>query len=164
LTAIMSAPLDAGAQLGDELWPHMPDAKTARAFQLVTSALGRLGRERARSGDVTPQQADALQVILERGAMSTSMLATLLGIDPSTASRNLAGLERGGFIVRRRGTEDGRQTDVRLTPRGKRIAEAVSSEWSQAFATLLERVPRAERQRMLDALETLARLLDGEEA
>jgi len=94
--------------------------------------------------------------------MSTSSLATLLGIDPSTASRNLAGLERGGFIVRRRGAEDGRQTDVRLTPRGKRIAEAVSSDWTHAFATLLDRVPRAERQRMLDALETLARLLDGD--
>lgn len=142
----------------------MADAKTARAFQVVARALGRLGRERARSGDVTPQQADALQLILERGAMSTTSLATLLGIDPSTASRNLAGLERGGFIVRKRGAEDGRQTDVRLTPRGKRTAEAVSAEWTHAFSSLLERIPRAERQRMLDALETLARLLDDEES
>jgi DNA-binding MarR family transcriptional regulator len=94
--------------------------------------------------------------------MSTSTFALMLGIDPSTASRNLAGLERAGFIVRRRGAEDGRQTDVRLTPRGKRTAEAVSSEWTIAYASLLDRIPRPERQRIADALEVLARVLDGE--
>jgi len=138
------------------------DAKTARALQVVARALGRLGRERARAGDVTPQQAEALQLIAERGAMSTSSLAMLLGIDPSTASRNLAGLERGGYIVRRRGADDGRQTDVRLTPRGRRTAEAVTTEWGSAYASLFDRLPRGERQRIADALETLARVLDGE--
>jgi DNA-binding MarR family transcriptional regulator len=140
------------------------DTKTTHSLQVVARALGRLGRERARAGDVTPQQAEALQLVAERGAMSTSTLASMLGIDPSTASRNLAGLERGGYIVRRRGTDDGRQTDVRLTPRGKRTAEAVSSEWVQACSTLLERVPRADRQRLADALDALARLLDGDAA
>jgi DNA-binding MarR family transcriptional regulator len=140
----------------------MPDAKTARALQMVARALGRLGRERARAGEVTPQQAEALQLIAERGALSTSSVALLLGIDPSTASRNLAGLERAGFIVRRRGADDGRQTDVRLTPRGKRTAEAVTTEWGSAYTTLLDRLPRGERQRVADALEMLARVLDGE--
>ena len=110
--------------------PTVAELKTARALQVVARALGRLGRERARAGDVTPQQAEALQLIAERGAMSTSTLALMLGIDPSTASRNLAGLERAGYIVRKRGADDGRQTDVRLTPRGKRTAEAVSTEWT----------------------------------
>ena len=142
----------------------MADLKTARALQVVARALGRLGRERARSEDVTPQQAEALQLIAERGAISTSSLALVLGIDPSTASRNLAGLERDGLIVRRRGAEDGRQTDVRLTPRGKRTAEAVSTEWTLAYSTLLDRIPRPERQRIADALEILARVLDGESA
>jgi DNA-binding MarR family transcriptional regulator len=140
----------------------MAEIKTPKALQLVARALGRLGRERARAGDVTPQQAEALQVVAERGAMSTSTLASMLGIDPSTASRNLAGLERDGYIVRRRGTEDARQTDVRLTPRGKRIADAVALEWSQAYALLLDRVPRGDRQRIADALDALARLLEGD--
>jgi DNA-binding MarR family transcriptional regulator len=142
----------------------MAELKTPRALQLVARALGRLGRERARAGDVTPQQADALQLVAERGAMSTSTLASLLGIDPSTASRNLAGLERAGYILRKRGTDDGRQTDVRLTPRGKRIADAVALEWTQAYAALLERIPRGDRQRVADALEALARLLEGDAA
>ncbi len=140
----------------------MGDVKTVRSLQVVARSLGRLGRERARgAGDVTPQQAEALALIAERGAMSTTSLAIMLGIDPSTASRNLAGLERAGYVVRKRGTEDGRQTDVRLTPRGKRTAEAVISEWTFAYSTLLERLPRPERQRVADALELLARVLDG---
>ncbi len=154
--------LDAGRDL-DDAWPApMADPKTAQALQTVARALSRLGRERARSGDITPQQAEALQLIAERGAISTSSLAIALGIDPSTASRNLAGLERAGFILRRRGAEDGRQTDVRLTPRGKRIADAVSTDWTLAFSSLLDRCPRPERQRIADTLELLARVLDGE--
>src|SRR6476661_7289510 len=93
----------------------------ARALLALARGLGRIARERARAGDVTPQQAETLQLIAERGALSTSTLATLLGIDPSTASRNLSGLEKknrpgGPLIARQKGAEDGRQTDVRLTP------------------------------------------------
>ena len=157
--------LDAERNLDHPLRKPMADAKLARILQAVARGLGRLGRERARSaGDITPQQAEALQLIADRTVVSTSALASLLGIDPSTASRNLAGLERGGYIHRRRGADDGRQTDVRLTPRGKRIAESVSAEWSSACVTLLERVPRAERQRVADALDVLARALESDVA
>jgi DNA-binding MarR family transcriptional regulator len=138
----------------------MADPRPPRALQVTARALGKAGRQCARVGDVTPQQAETLQLIVERGSVSTSSLAALLAIDPSTASRNLAGLEREGLIVRRRGTNDGRQTDVRLTPRGRRIADAVSTQWAAVTAALLDRTPRAERARILDALDTLCRLLD----
>lgn len=132
----------------------------ARAVHLVARGLLRLGRARARAaGDITPQQAETLQIIAERGAVSTSSLATVLGIDPSTASRNLAGLERAGYITRKKGADDGRQTDVRLTPRGKRLADSVTAESHQSYAALMDRVARADRPRVMDALELLARTL-----
>jgi DNA-binding MarR family transcriptional regulator len=138
----------------------MVDPKNARALQLVARALARLSRERARTEEVTPQQAEALQVIAERGCVSTSSLAVVLGIDPSTASRNLAGLERAGLVSRRRDNDDGRQREVRLTSLGKRTADAVSNEWSFAYSSLLDRISRPERQRVAEALELLAQLLD----
>src|SRR5690242_4546943 len=134
----------------------------ARAVQVVARGLGRISRERARAGEVTPQQAETLQLIAERGAVSTSSLALTLGIDPSTASRNLSGLEKAGFITRKKGADDGRQTDVRLTPRGKRTADAVAAESQQAFLALMDRLPRTDRQRITDAVEVLAKALDGE--
>lgn len=134
----------------------------ARAVHIVARGLGRLGRERARAGDVTPQQAETLQIIAERGAVSTSSLAVILGIDPSTASRNLTGLERAGLITRKKGADDGRQTDVRLTPRGKRTADSVAGESLHAFAGLLERLPRNDRQRISEAIDALAKALESD--
>lgn len=84
----------------------------------------------------------------------------MLGIDPSTASRNLAGLERDGLISRKKGLDDGRQTDVRLTPRGRRTAETVASDALDALGALMDLVPRTDRQRVTDVLELLARLVD----
>jgi DNA-binding MarR family transcriptional regulator len=137
----------------------------ARAVQVFARGLARQGRERARAGDITTQQADALSLIEARGNVSTSALAQLLGIDPSTASRNLAGLERAGLISRKRDASDGRQTDVRLTQKGKRLAEAVNTDALRSFAALIDRVPRGERQRVTDAIEVLARVVTlGEES
>jgi DNA-binding MarR family transcriptional regulator len=136
------------------------DDRFLRAVQVVSRGFARLGRERARAGDVTPQQADTLQLISDRGAVSTSSLATLLGIDPSTASRNLAGLERLGYISRRKGADDARQTDVRLTPRGKRAADSVNKESVEGFRGAIDGLTKAERSRVLDGLEVLARALN----
>lgn len=132
----------------------------ARALLAIARGLGRIARERARAGDVTPQQAETLQLIAERGALSTSTLATLLGIDPSTASRNLSGLERAGLIARQKGSDDGRQTDVRLTPRGRRAAQTVGTGAQAACASLLDKVPRGERARVIEALETIVKVLE----
>lgn len=133
----------------------------ARAVQVLARGLARIGRERARRTEVTPQQAETLLFIAEKGAVSTSNMAVVLGIDPSTASRNLAGLEKAGYVTRRKGADDGRQTDIRLTPRGKRIADGASTLAEQAFADLLEKLPRSERQKITDGLELVGRALDG---
>jgi len=132
----------------------------SRVLMTVARGLNRIGRERARAGDVTPQQAETLQLISERGAVSTSMLATLLGIDPSTASRNLSGLEREGFITRKKGSDDGRQTDVRLSPRGKRTAESVTGDAHTAYSSVMDKLARADRSRVIEGLEILAKALE----
>jgi DNA-binding MarR family transcriptional regulator len=137
------------------------DQRFVRAVQTVARGVGRISRERARAEDVTPQQAETLQLIADRGAVSTSALASLLGIDPSTASRNLAGLQKAGLITRRKAMEDGRQTDVRLTPKGKRAAESANASSAQALSTVLEKINRGDRQKVVEALDALAKVMDG---
>jgi DNA-binding MarR family transcriptional regulator len=134
--------------------------KFARSLLTMTRGLGRIVREQARAGEVTLQQADTLQIIAERGSVSTSLLATTLGIDPSTASRNLSGLEKAGLIAREKGATDGRQTDVKLTARGRRAAQNIGAGTKDAFSALLERVPRADRSRVAEALEVLSQALE----
>ena len=139
----------------------MSEPKTSRALLRVGRGLGRIGREQAHAAaGLTPQQAEALQLIADLGAVSTSVLAVRLGIDPSTASRNLGGLERSGYVAKRRGPDDGRTSDIRLTARGRRLAEVLSNGWARAYAALLDRMPRSERQSVSEALQRLADLVD----
>jgi DNA-binding MarR family transcriptional regulator len=138
--------------------------RLARAAQVCARGLAKIGRERAHASGVTPQQADALELIEARAMVSTGGFAQLLGIDPSTASRNLAGLERAGLITRKPSAEDGRQSDLRLTPKGKRKAEVITADALLAFNALLERVPRADRQRVTDGLDILAAAVKSTEA
>ena len=84
----------------------------------------------------------------------------LLGIDSSTASRNLTGLEKAGMVQRKKGTDDGRQNDVRLTPRGKRLADAASSKSVSSLAQVLETLPKAERAKVLEGFEIFARAIE----
>jgi DNA-binding MarR family transcriptional regulator len=133
----------------------MADPKIAGSLQMLARSLTRLERERARSLGVTPQQAEALQIIGERRDVSTSSIALELGIDPSTASRNLAGLARSGYVVRFRGHDDGRHVGVRLTPKGKRKAEAIALDWQRACSLVLGRMPPDERQRAAHCIDVL---------
>ena len=133
----------------------------ARTLISVARGLGRIARERARDGELTPQQSETLQLLAERGTVSTSTLATLLGIDPSTASRNISGLEGKGLVARQKGSDDGRQTDVKLTARGRRASQSVGSSATSSLGELLDRIPRADRARVVDSLDILVRVLDG---
>lgn len=154
---LLTKPLNCSLQVN----PMAENDKFVRAVQSLHRGLGRLSRERARGGDVTPQQAETLQLIAEKGALSTSALALLLGIDSSTASRNLSGLEKAGFVSRKKGADDARQTDVKLTPKGKRAADSSLSKASQAFSSLVEKLPRSERGKIAEALEVLAKALES---
>jgi len=86
-------------------------------------------------------------------------LASQLGIDSSTASRNLSGLERAGLVTRKKGTDDGRQTDVRLTPRGKRAAESATNKAQQAYGGVVDKLQRGDRSKVIEALDILAKAL-----
>jgi len=74
------------------------------------------------------------------------------------------GLQRAGLITSKRSADDGRQTDVRLTIRGRRKAEAITAATARAFGALIEQVPRSERQRVTEAVEILARAVMASDA
>jgi len=77
-----------------------------------------------------------LLVPLERdGDQRCSALAGHAGVDVSVASRQLAVLERLGYVERRPDPQDGRASLLRLTPAGAEAIEAaraVRSDWALA--------------------------------
>ncbi|APS00083.1 hypothetical protein BCY86_04860 [Pajaroellobacter abortibovis] len=108
---------------------------------------------------VTPQQVEALQAISAYRALSTSMLAMYIGIDPSTASRNLAGLERAGYVMRKKAKNDARQTEVYLTPRGTRIILRFEEGFSKKLHMVFAQFSGEEQQQILQSLEHLVEIL-----
>ena len=83
-------------------------------------------------------------------------LALKLDLDPSTLSRNLAGLERAGLVEIAVIESDLRRRAVWLTEKGARTLEAAIPVWRQLCRALDERLPLQTIQALADATERLS--------
>ena len=97
-----------------------------------------------------------LLVPLERdGDQRCSALAVHVGVDVSVASRQLAVLERAGYVERRPDPEDGRASLLRLTGSGAEAlaaARALRSDWA---LTALTGWDEADARQLSDLLDRL---------
>src|SRR3989304_1154899 len=69
---------------------------------------------------MTVAQAATLEALGREGTMRLGRLGKLLGIAPSTLTRNLTRLEQAGLVRRTSDEEDGRAAQVELTDKGSR--------------------------------------------
>jgi DNA-binding MarR family transcriptional regulator len=95
-----------------------------------------------------------LALLETRGEQTMSQLALAFDLDASTVTRQIAPLERRGFVERARSTEDRRATIVSITDAGRKERELVRqaridylggrlSDWAPAdVATLAELIDR----------------------
>ncbi len=111
---------------------------------------------------MTVAQAATLEALGREGALRLGRLGKLLGIAPSTLTRNFTRLEQAGLVRRTSDEEDGRAAQVELTEKGRRIRlrlEAMEDEFAQR---LLERLTPAERERALEGLTALLEAVRAE--
>ncbi|HUZ83561.1 MAG TPA: MarR family transcriptional regulator [Gaiellales bacterium] len=85
-----------------------------------------------------------------------SDLAVDLGLDISTVSRNVAGLERSGLVDRAGDASDGRATLLSLAPPGEQVVSRFRREWLSTVEHLLADWPDRDRDRFADLLERFA--------
>jgi DNA-binding MarR family transcriptional regulator len=94
------------------------------------------------------------------GPMRAGDLAESAGLDPSTVSRHLQGLQDDGYVRRNPDPEDGRATVVAVTARGRQLVDTVLdhrihalgravSDWSATDLSSLTQLVR----RLADDLE-----------
>src|SRR3954465_15771581 len=96
--------------------PETRDRLTASISQLVRTGRHVSTRAAAQLYGDLPSFGWALLVPLERdGDQRCSALATKVGVDVSVASRQLAALERSGYVERHPDPQDGRASQLRLT-------------------------------------------------
>jgi DNA-binding MarR family transcriptional regulator len=107
---------------------------------------------------MTVAQAATLEALGQEGAMRLGRLGQLLGIAPSTLTRNLARVEEQGLVRRSSDASDGRAFRIELTDKGRRAAtrlEAIEDGFAERVLGRLSPVARAR------ALEGLCDLLEA---
>jgi DNA-binding MarR family transcriptional regulator len=114
--------------------PETRDRLTASISQIVRTGRHVSARAAGRLYGDLPSYGLALLVPLEHdGDQRCSALAARAGVDVSVASRQLAVLERSGYVERHPDPLDGRASLLRLTPAGGAAlgeARTLRSDWA----------------------------------
>jgi DNA-binding MarR family transcriptional regulator len=141
--------------------PETVDRLTASISQLLRTGRHVSVRAAGHLYGELPPFGWGLLVPLERdGDQRCSALAGRAGVDVSVASRQLAVLERLGYVERRPDPQDGRAALLRLTEAGSdalAAARALRSDWA---LTALAGWDEAEARRLSDLLDRLVTDLD----
>jgi DNA-binding MarR family transcriptional regulator len=106
-------------------------------------------------GNLTLEQFQTLRAVRASDQLTIGSLSAVLRVDLSTMSRNVTVLERNGYLLRSRSSEDGRVVHVRITAKGNRALETLSCDEGDLLKDVYERLPPAERPKVVEALEVL---------
>ena len=98
-----------------------------------------------------------------RGESSASELGRDLDLDLGYLSRLLQGLKRRGLVQGRASPEDGRRRALTLTSKGQKSYQSLDARSRKEVGELLAGLTVKDQARLVDAMETVRRLLSSEE-
>ena len=138
------------------------DVETAARLRAVIGRLSRLLRPTpaARAAGLTPTRISVLQTVTYKGPIRLSDLADFEGINPTQLSRAIGHLLETGLVERSADEGDRRAAWVRPTAGGKRLAERIRRERTDALNVALEDLDAEQRERIVAALGSLERLAE----
>ncbi|MEX6506819.1 MarR family winged helix-turn-helix transcriptional regulator [Jiella sp. M17.18] len=130
--------------------PLLTIGKATRA--LSTIALGKIG--------LVPGHDVLLDALDPERPVTINVLADVINIRPSTASKMIDHLEAKGYVARYRGTVDKRKTMIALLPPGIDAREQVHRIWREMDADLVAALGPDELRDTRERLEQVRQLLD----
>jgi DNA-binding MarR family transcriptional regulator len=138
--------------------PDTRDRLTASIAQLIRTGRHVSTRAAAQLYGELPSYGWTLLLPLEQdGDQRCSALAARAGIDVSVASRQLAVLERAGYVERHPDPRDGRATLLRITPQGSEAlaaTRAVRADWALTALSGWDEHDARRLTELLDRLRT----------
>ncbi len=139
-----------------------PDQTAAvRAFNRnYTRVIGVL-HEHLVDTDFSLTEARILFELAHCDTLDTIDLRQRLELDPGYLSRILTRFEGAGLVERRRSDADARRQQVRLSESGRAVFADLNDRSSRAAAALLAEHPATDRARLVEAMHTIERILDG---
>ncbi|MVU82129.1 MarR family transcriptional regulator [Nocardia sp. ET3-3] len=113
-------------------------------------------RARGRATELHPElslvASSILDLVIERDGCLAADLAGHFHLDKSTVSRQVAALEREGYLAREVDPANRRNLLLRATPEGKRIARAAARARADAFAERFRDWDDADVERLAEYL------------
>jgi len=141
---------------------HEQDATAVRRFnRFYTRQIGVL-RKTFLDSPYSLAEARVLYEIANRRAPTASDIARALDLDAGYLSRLLRAFERRGLLRRTASPRDARQSHLSLSPRGRRAYAPLERRSQREAATMLARLPPADRSRLIAAMHTIQGLLDND--
>jgi DNA-binding MarR family transcriptional regulator len=131
----------------------------------LRAVIGRLSRRlrptpAALAAGLTPTRTSVLLSVVREGRIGLSDLATSEAVNPTQLSRAIAQLVDDGLVERSADQGDRRAAWVKPTVAGKRLAERIRRERTDALNVALEGLQPADRERILAALDSLEQLAE----
>ncbi len=127
--------------------------------------IGRLSRrlrptEAGIAAGLTPSRVSVLLHVVRDGSQRLSELAAREGINPTMLSRIVGHLVEAGLLERLSDEGDRRSAWVKATPAGRRLAERMRRERTDAVSLGLEQLSAQDLARLEEALPALETLAD----
>lgn len=135
------------------------DVKAVRAFnRFYTQRIGIL--KRYLDTDFTLTEVRVLYELAHRPGLTASALVRELELDAGYLSRILRRFESQGWLVREASPQDARQQLLKLTEAGYATFAPLQQKSRDETAALLAAVAEPQRPRLIQAMETVHRLLE----
>ena len=138
------------------------DLETAARLRMAVGKLSRRLRPApaATAAGLTPTQISLLLNVARQGPIRLSELAAAEAINPTQLSRSVAHLVDIGAVERASDQGDRRAAWVKPTTTGRRLAEKIRRERTDALNLALADLAPDERRRIEDAVPALERLAE----
>ncbi len=142
--------------------PPTLDIDTAARLRIAIARITRRTRTTAAgtAAGLTPTRISVLLHVVRSGEMALSQLAKDEGINPTMLSRVVTDLSDAGLLERTSDRDDRRAARVKATHAGKRLAERMRRERTDALNGALAALDEEHRLSIEAALEPLERLAD----
>ena len=137
-----------------------PTIHAVRAFnRFYTRQIGVL-REGLLKSPFSLAEVRVLYEIAHRQQPSATELCEELGLDPGYLSRMLRGLEKRGLVSKSPSREDGRQSLLGLTARGRQTFATLDERQNQEVSALLHALSPAQQAQLADAMRSIESVLN----
>lgn len=117
----------------------------------------RLTKELARRADLTGPQLTVVKMLEQIGDLSLSELSERIRAQNSTVTGIIDRMVRENLVVRERSKEDRRVVFIRLTPKGRKLAQEITVEPMEIFRNALEDLSANEVRDLVKILGKVAK-------